>query len=166
MSLNQSKLNILEDLERQLSDALTTVLILKSKLFGVHEKNYESTLCNLCQDDLCKTLLRANQGRGKRENLTGLYIDTLQPMQKISYSDIFDQYESCKEIFTPLQWEVIYLYYSQGLTQEQVGTQLGKTRKAVSGLLQRAKARKAEHDRKIRAEKYEVMKKSIKEDED
>ena len=166
MSLNQSKLNILEGLERQLSDALTAVVLLKSTLFGVHEKNHESTPYDLCQDELCKTLPRANQGRGRRENLTGLYIGTLQPMQKIWHSDVFDQYEACKEIFTPLQWEAIYLYYSQGLTQEQVSIRLDKTRKAISGLLQRAKARKAEHDRKIRAEKYEVMKNNIKEDED
>ena len=123
----------------------------------------ERVNCNSC-DKIKKALPEGNPGRGRRENLTGLHINTLQPMQKIWCLDVFDQYESCKEIFTPLQWEAIYLHYSRGLTQEQVGTQLGKTRKAISGLIQRAKARKEKHDRKIRAEKYEVMKKSIKEE--
>lgn len=134
-----------------------------------------SSLCNSCEerrtctgscDKIRKTLPKVNQGRGKRENLIGFYPNTLQPIQKIWLSDVFDQYESCKDIFTPRQWEAIYLYYSQGFTQEQVGTQLGKSRKAISGLLRRAEARKEEHDRKLREEKYKFIKKELKKDED
>ena len=142
---------------------LATVDNVKPSLCDSCEK--KSTCTKLC-DQVLKVLAGLNSGRGRRENKTGFYPATLEPIQKIWHSDVFDEYESCKDIFTSLQWEAIYLHYSQGLTQEQVGTKLGKTRKAISGLLQRAKARKAEHERKIRAEKYEVMKKNIKEDED
>jgi len=100
-----------------------------------------------------------HQGRSRRENLTGLHIDTLHEVKDRRRFDVFAEYEACREIFTSAQWEVIYLYWNRGLTQAEIAESLGLKRSAVSGRLARAKLRKQRYDRRMRQEKLEHLKK-------
>jgi len=97
------------------------------------------------------------QGRGRRENLTGLYETTLHEVEDRRRCDIFAGYQACREIFTPSQWEVIYLYWNQGLTQETIAKTLDVKRSAVSGRLTRATAKKEQHDKRMRQERLDHL---------
>lgn len=100
-----------------------------------------------------------HQGRSRRENLTGFYSDTLTEVEKGRRLDVFAEYEACREIFTPHQWQVLYLYWNEGLTQAEIATSLGLKRSAVSGRLNRAKARKQQHDERMRQERIDTLRK-------
>lgn len=91
-------------------------------------------------------------GRGSRENTTGFHVGTLKDYEHTRRLDIFQEYESCKELFTAKQWEVICLYYSGGLAQGEIATATGKKRSAVSGLLSRAKHAKRRNAEQMRKE--------------
>lgn len=85
--------------------------------------------------------------------------DKLKTINRIRYLDIFEEYVKIKAEFKTKQWEVIYLYYHDGLTQQQIGKRLDKSRTAISGLLCRAKDKKAAYNKKLRREMYEILRK-------
>ena len=101
-----------------------------------------------------------SEGKGCRENLTGLYPDTLQENERMGSNNIFKQYELWEDDFTKHQWAVIELYYRECMTEEQIAKKLGKARSTVNGLLNRAKKRKEERDKQLRRETREQFKKS------
>ena len=101
--------------------------------------------CKEACDRLEESLPGVTQGRGSKENSTGLHVETLRDYEHTRRSQVFREYESCKELFTSKQWEVIYLYYSQGLTQKEIATETRKRRSAVSGLIKRARGIKDKH---------------------
>lgn len=134
----------------------------------------QPSVCNSCPDketctepcdDVRKALPKVNQGRGRHENLTGLHPETLQEVERLRISEIFHEYEKCKEIFTPKQWLVIYLYYDERMTEEQIAGLLGKARTTISDLLNRAKRKKDQHEKQIRAEKLEYLEKEKEKDD-
>lgn len=57
------------------------------------------------------------------------------------------------------RWVVIELYYRQCLSEEQIAKKTGKARSTVSGLLNRARERKEEYDKRLRQEMHEQMRK-------
>jgi len=122
--------------------------------------------CRGACNDLKHFVPGIHQGRSSRENLTGLYPDTLYEVRDRRRFDVFAQYEACREVFTSAQWEVIYLYWNQGLTQAEIAESLGLERSAVSGRLARAKLRKQQHDRRMRQERLEHLKKMQEESSD
>ena len=108
---------------------------------------------NQCEkpcDKLAKHLPGVTGGRGCKENTTGLHVETLKDYEQTRRLEIFQQYQDCKDIFTGKQWEVIWLYYGKGLTQDQIAETTGKKRSAISGLLSRAKQTKKKHDEQMR----------------
>ena len=107
-----------------------------------------------------------HHGRGRHENLTGFYPETLQEAKNRHQLDVFEEYRACEEIFTPEQWEAIYLYWKAGMSQTQIAKHIGRKRSAVSGRLMRAAVKKQQHDKKMRKEQLEYLKKMQKEARD
>lgn len=108
-------------------------------------------------EDLNTLLPKIHQGRGHREYLTKQNIDNLPSLNKITFSDIFEQYESCRHILTRKQWHAVCLYYRDGKTEEEIAKETDKARSSVSGLLVRAKRRLQEHNKQMRHEKFEYL---------
>ena len=98
------------------------------------------------------------QGRGCKENTTGLHVETLKDYTSTRRLEIFQQFQSCDAPFTDKQWKVICLYYGEGLTQDQIARTTGKKRSAISGLLKRARDLKKRHFEHMR-EKVFVLRK-------
>ena len=116
----------------------------------------ESTCQKPCQ------LLEAHlpgkyQGKGHRENLTESFPETLQGVERTRRTDMFGGFQSCQHIFTARQWEVIYLYYHEAKNQKQIAAELAKKRSAVSDLLRRARARKEQHNKRLRQEQLRFL---------
>jgi len=107
-----------------------------------------------------------HHGRGRKENLTGFFPETLQEAKNRRQIDVFEQYQACKEIFTSEQWEAIYLYWKCGRSQAQIAEHISRKRSAVSGRLTRAAAKKQKHHKKMRKERLEYLKKMQKEQSD
>jgi predicted DNA-binding protein YlxM (UPF0122 family) len=107
-----------------------------------------------------------HHGRGRKENLTGFHPETLQEAKNRRQLDVFEEYLACKEKFTSQQWEAIYLYWKTGMSQAQIARHLGLKRSAVSGRLTRAVTKKQQHDKKMRKEQLEYLKKMQKESSD
>ena len=76
-------------------------------------------------------------------------------------ADVYQEYEACKHLFRKRQWLAIQLFYGEGKTQQEIATLLRITRSAVCGLLSRARKRKAQHDRELRAEQFNVMRQVV-----
>jgi predicted DNA-binding protein YlxM (UPF0122 family) len=104
-------------------------------------------------------LHRVHQGRGRRENLTGFYEDTLREVKDRRRLDVFAGYEACQEIFTPEQWETICFYWKEGLRQAEIAERLNLKHSAVSGRLTRAAARKKAHGQQMRQEQLRYLRK-------
>jgi len=130
---------------------------------ATYTEHPEQESCDISFQKVRQHLPGIHQGRSRRENLTGLHADTLHEVKDRRRFDVFVQYEACREIFTSAQWEVIYLYWNQGLTQAEIAESLGLKRSAVSGRLARAAAGKQRHDRRMRQERLEHLKKMQKE---
>jgi predicted DNA-binding protein YlxM (UPF0122 family) len=167
MCMTQFHPNMLDILERQLSDALRTILMIRS-LIIVPRSICQSSLCDSCPKrktctNICgkvqKVLAKINYNRNRHENLTGLYPDTLKQKDKKRLSDVFDKYDSCNEIFTRKQWEVIRLYYGKGLTHQQIAIKLGRKRPSISNLFSRAKQRMERYQAKLRRERADYERK-------
>lgn len=133
-----------------------------------------SSPCDLCPkkqnctepcDRLNRLLGGAYQGKGRRENLAGLFPNTLQEIERVRRQDIFKQYALWKDDFTQYQWPVIELSYNYGLSEEQIGKVLGKSRSTVNGLLKRARKIKEEREKQLRRETREQFKKDKEKDE-
>ena len=78
---------------------------------------------------------------------------------KIAFSDIFEEYEKCKSVFTKKQWEIVGLYYREGMTITEIAKQLGKGTSTVSDLLVRARKQKEEYDKNKLWEFFDLKKK-------
>ena len=124
--------------------------------------------CNLCarKEDCSgscqhvETLLPGdNSGRSRRENLTGFHDSSLPRIIERRRLDVFQEYEACTHIFTDKQWLVISLHYRDGKTQKEIAKELGKALSTISGHLKEAHKRKNEHDRRLRAERIEILRK-------
>ncbi len=116
--------------------------------------------------DRLKTFLGGDYlGRGRRENLTGLFPNTLQEIERIRQQDIFKQYESWKGDFTKYQWLVVELFYNYGLSEERIGKMLGKSRSTINGLLNRAKRIKEEREKRLRLETRNQLRKKEEDEE-
>ena len=126
----------------------------------IEPKGTESP-CEDCQDrskceKACKRLESllpsVTKGRGSKENMTGLHVETLKHYKHTRQLEIFQEYQSCKDLFTERQWDVLCLYYDKGLTQKEIAEATGKKRSAVSGLLGRARNAKTRHLGRMREE--------------
>jgi predicted DNA-binding protein YlxM (UPF0122 family) len=85
--------------------------------------------------------------------------DTIKRAQKIASSDIFEKYEICKHVFTKKQWETVCLYYKEGKTITQIAKELSKATSTIGDLLNLAKKRKEQYDKKKLKEILELNKK-------
>ncbi len=74
---------------------------------------------------------------------------------------IFEQLEQVRDQFTDTQWTVLSLYYSEGLPQLQIAERLGCSRSAVYKVLRRARERKQDYERQMRAEQFALARKHI-----
>ena len=99
------------------------------------------------------------EGKGRHENLTGFYPDTLQVKERIRREDIFEKYKLWEEDFTENQWAAIEMYYGECMTEKEIAQNIGKSRSTINGLLNRAKKTKEKRDEKLRQETREQMKK-------
>jgi DNA-directed RNA polymerase specialized sigma24 family protein len=123
------------------------------------QASYAKGAHGLPPDALDQDLPRLHQGRSRHENLTGFYPDTLYEIEKTRRLDVFAEYEACREIFTPEQWETICLYWKEGLTQAEIAETLNLKHSAVSSRLTRAAGRKEAHDKALRKERAEHLRK-------
>lgn len=117
-----------------------------------------SSCLSLCEKAEA-VLSSVHEGRGRRENLTEFYDNTLQGKETVRRKDIFEKYELWKSDFTEGQWAVIEMYYQEGLTEGQIAKNIGKARSTINGLLNRAKKRLEDRDRQLRQETREEIKK-------
>ena len=81
--------------------------------------------------------------------------------ERLRLQSLFEQYETCRERFTPGQWRAVCLRFRDRLTEEQVASVLKKSRSAVHGLLKRARLRKEACDRKRREEAFQMARKHL-----
>ena len=103
-------------------------------------------------------------GRGSRENTTEFHVDSLKDYKSTRQLEIFQQYQFCDAPFTDKQWNVIRLYYEQGLSQDQIALATGKKRSRISGLLMRARDLKKKHSEHMREEFLTLRKKQMRND--
>ena len=82
--------------------------------------------------------------------------------ERIRRQDSFTQFERKHELFTKTQWEVICLYYRDGLNDEQIGQLLNRTGNAIYKRRQRAEHRLEERNHLLRKEKIAIASKYIK----
>lgn len=71
-------------------------------------------------------------------------------------SDVVDRFAPFQHRFTPRQWEVILLYFGDGLSQDAIAKEIGTRRSAVSGRLRRAIKRMDRIDREMRLEAFQA----------
>ena len=158
----------LEELQKQLVreiPSLDRLLVLIHQLCELKVNTREILPCNDCHNPQdCESCYRwnallpaLNQGKGRRENLTGLHVGTLQGKERIRRRDIFEQYELWKDDYTQAQWEVIEMYYNQGMSEQQISKILGKKRSAINGRLNRARNKTEERQKQLRRETREQM---------
>lgn len=164
----------------ELMEALLSALPLLEKLvaMGHRIRTEDATAttalpCHSCAESNCNgpcdrlnTFLGGDyQGRGRRENLTGLFPNTLQEIERIRQQDIFKQYALWKDDFTKFQWPVVELFYNYGLSEERIAKVLGKSRSTINGLLNRAKRIKEEREKRLRRETRNQLRKKEEDNE-
>jgi len=81
--------------------------------------------------------------------------------ERVPLEEAFEQYKACQDDLTRKQWQVVQLYYSEGLSQTEISSCLRKSRSTISDLLRRARERKEAHLRRLRTEAYEVRRKLL-----
>jgi len=153
---SRSFIEIIEAL-RQVLPSLKKLVEAGQGLFGKETSESCSQPCG----ELDALLPKVYEGRGNREHLTKLCFDDLPIVEKIGFLEIFEQYQDCQHIFSRKQWEVVYLYYHDGKTEEEIAKEIGRARTTVSDLLNRAGRKKEEHDKKLRREKFDYLKEKI-----
>ena len=155
----------------QLLPSLEKLIPLAREFCGQNTSVSTPPLCESCTErEFCSEpceklnslLPKINSGKNNHEKNAGFNINTLQEIEKTRLTDMFEQYQACKHIFTNKQWSVVYLYYHEGMTQSQIANQLGKSRKSVSGLFIRAKQKKEGYYAQLRREKVDHLKKKTK----
>jgi len=155
----------------QLLPSLEKLIPLIHKCYGHNKVTSTPKPCQSCKkkescsepcERLNSLLPKINSGKNNHEKNAGFNINTLQEIEKTRLTDLFEQYQACKQIFTKKQWSVIYLSYHDGKTQSQIAIQLSKSRKAVSGLLIRAKQKMEDYYVQLRREKADYLKKKTK----
>jgi predicted DNA-binding protein YlxM (UPF0122 family) len=104
------------------------------------------------------------KGRGARESLSGFNIDTLVVIEKIRRTDVFKQFEPYKDKFKKKTWEAIFLYFQEGLSEQEIAKKVGVGRSAISNRLKRAKDKKEQFDKDLRGEAYEQLRKQKNDD--
>jgi predicted DNA-binding protein YlxM (UPF0122 family) len=144
------------------------------QLLGNQAVQVETSPCDTCSTKAkCKScekfekmLPGVEHGRGRRENLTGLfpglpdrtsqrehpdkdYPSIVKELNVERLRSLFADFEGCKGIFTVKQWAAIELYYAQGRTQTEIGSLLQTTTSSVNELLDRAKRRLEGYHRKL-----------------
>lgn len=149
-------------------------VIAAKRFCSTNEHGSEQLSCDTCKERLgCKTpcdkvkaiLASLQKGKGRHENLTGFYPETLQAKERVRREDILEKYKLWKDDFTEKQWAVIEMYYGECMTEKEIAQRTGKVRTAINGLLNRAKKTKEERDEKLRRETREQMKKNEESDE-
>lgn len=153
-----SLIELLYETKQKLEEALAASRLLTNR----QPEPEPSSPCHTCAqkpdctvpcDAVEAQLPKLHQGRGHRENLTGLHPQTLSNnYERTRQSEIFSQYKKCQIIFSAKQWEVICLYYHEGLSESQIAKHLGKKPNTISDLLNRAKKRIETHRREHRKE--------------
>lgn len=103
------------------------------------------------------------QGRGRKENLIGFYEETLEDIRKIRHQDIFERYDSLKHLLTDEQWLAVYLRFKKGLSFNQIAAQMHRGKSTVYQCLQRAEDEIEKHYKKLRKEKFLLLKKELSE---
>lgn len=152
---------------RQALPFLEKLVLLGQALRPQKAKESTSLPCTSCSKDHCSgpcdalnaVLPAVYEGRGHREHFSKLGADDLQHFRKVRFSDIFEQYQDCRHIFTDKQWVVIEFYYQDGKTEDQIAKEIGKARTTVSDRLNRARRRKENYDRKVRRETFGHLRK-------
>ena len=178
MSWQKSQLNFdshsaeeLREILYQLLPSLEKLIPLAREFCGKNTSASTPPLCKSCAErescsepceKLSSLLPKINSGKNNHEKKAGFNINRLQEIEKTRLTDLFEQYQACKHIFTNKQWSVIYLYYHYGMTQSQIANQLGKSRKSVSGIFIRAKQKKEGYYAQLRREKADYLKKKTK----
>jgi RNA polymerase sigma factor (sigma-70 family) len=163
------------ELRETLRQALPTLekLVLLAREFCGENTPSASSPCKSCAkkdncpgfcNDLEKQLPKVNSGRSSRENLTGLYSNTIQQRQRVTLLDQFEAFQHCKHLFTRKQWEVIHLYYRECKTQQQIADVLGIARSSISNRLKRAKKTLITQGRLLRREQLDLLR-ELQEDE-
>lgn len=94
----------------------------------------------------------------------GVPLESISSFQdeRVRRRDSFTQFEHHQSHFTKTQWEVICMYYRDGLTDEQIGKLLGRTGNAIYKRRQRAEQRLEELNHALRKEKIAIASKYIK----
>jgi len=163
--------SLFEETLRKIHPDLETLTNIAQALNNPVGDNKISSPCNSCPTrnqcsepcgKLNKLLPSVSAGRRRQENSTGLYEQTLQEVNKNRLTDIFEQYKACKEIFSTKQYEVIYLFYHDGKSKNEIARLLNKTHSTVNGLFKRAEKEKEKHAAGVRHELAEKLKKNEK----
>jgi len=81
------------------------------------------------------------EGRGHREHLCGIQPNRDTDDHRDTTGDRFFIFQNNAHLFTPKQWRVVYLYYSEGKTETEIAKSLGICPAAVSERLKTAKRR-------------------------
>ena len=85
-----------------------------------YKENATKIDLNYFQDSESKTLCDYENDGPKK-----LKKDMIKCIPKITSSDIFEEYERYKDIFSKKQWRIVCLYYCEDMTQEQIAKKLG-----------------------------------------
>ncbi len=156
---------------RQLIDALVPIMPALERLVEVWKKSVTGptsdgtpTTCGECPDrrtcnELCSAirlqLPAIDHGRSRQEHLAGHHIEELHEIQDRRRVDMFEPYERCKDRLSEGQYKAAYLRFRKGKTHQQIGTELGISRTAVTNLLKRARKIKESYEREMRAQRRE-----------
>ena len=84
--------------------------------------------------------------------------DKLKIVKAMRLTDVYEEYNNCWYLLTDKQRQAITLRYKDGMTQKQIAEATGTKDSAVSALLKRAEAEKYKYDKKLRAERFNLLK--------
>ena len=97
----------------QLLPSLEKLVLVAREFCGQNTAASIPQLCESCDErescsepceKLNSVLPKINSGKNNREKKTDYYPTTHREIEKIRLTDLFEQYQSCKEIFTNKQW--------------------------------------------------------------
>ena len=90
----------------------------------------------------------------------------MEGIERIRRIDIFSRFETYSEEFAEKEWQVVFLFYRDGMSLTEIAKKIGLGRPAVSNRLNRAKRKWKKLERARRREAWDQINKHQKESEE
>lgn len=120
-------------------------------------KGYKEKTIGICLEKF-KDLNTSQPSKLDHKKTTSNH-DSLKTKKIIRSTDTYENYQKCWDNLSAKQKNVITLHYKYGLSQKEIAEKNNKGSSSVSALLKRAQEEKEKYERKLRTEKFNLLKK-------